>query len=443
MPLKTDAHTRSTSIESWTSPTSCEDGAQAAALDAADELSEFRREFHLPPDADGACAIYLAGNSLGLQPRGAQSLVEEELADWRRLAVLGHHVARRPWVDYHENLTKPAADLVGAGPTEVVHMNSTTVNLHLMMVSFYRPTQGRFKVLAERDAFSSDRYAFQSQIRHHGFDPAQALIELGPREGEQLLRTEDIVACIEKEATQLALVLFSGVNYATGQAYDLPAISAAARKYGCAVGFDLAHAVGNVPLHLHDWAPDFAVWCGYKYLNGGPGAVAGCFVHERHHAAALPRFSGWWGHDKRKRFLMPPQFEPSVGAEGWQISNPPILSMTPLLASYSLFERAGMARLRAKSIKLTEFLEALIARRLPEAIEIITPTDPQQRGCQLSLRVRAGRAAGQRIFKKLESRGVIGDWREPDIIRVAPVPLYNCFTELVTFAERLERVVRN
>ena len=413
------------------------------SLDAADGLAALGAEFRRPPAPDGSAAIYLAGNSLGLQPKRAAQFVREELEDWQRFGVLGHHDARRPWIGYHEYLTGALAGLVGAQPQEVVQMNSTTTNLHLMMVSFYRPTPARHRIIIERGAFPSDHYAITSQLRFHGYDPQHALIEVGPRPGEDTIRPGDILATIEREGSSVALVLFSGVHYATGQAFDLPAIAQAARRQNCAVGFDLAHAVGNLELRLHDWAPDFAVWCSYKYLNGGPGAVAGCFVHERHaRRPELPRFAGWWGQNKDTRFLMGPDFDPIPGAEGWQLSNPPVLGLAPLLASYELFAAASMARLRAKSVLLTDYLDYLLRDRVADAVQIVTPPTAGDRGCQLSLRLRAGRERGRAIFGELQRRGVISDWREPDIIRVAPVPLYNSFREVHDFVESLRAITR-
>lgn len=414
----------------------------AHALDRADDLAAFRDEFHLPIGPRGKPAVYFAGNSLGLQPKTAAALLSEELADWQRLAVLGHHEARRPWVQYHEFLTKVGAQLTGALPSEVVHMNSTTVNLHLMMASFYRPTPNRFRIVIEKGAFPSDRYAVTSQLRWHGLSKT-ALIECEPRAGEHCLRTEDLIELLDRSGNEIALVLLAGVQYATGQAFDIPAITAAGQRNGCVVGFDLAHAVGNVPLHLHDSGPDFAVWCSYKYLNGGPGAVAGCFVHERHaRAFERPRLAGWWGHDQEQRFRMDPEFKPIAGAQGWQVSNPPILGLTPLLASYAIFERAALSRLRAKSLRLTAFLEQVLERDVGPAIEILTPRDPAARGCQLSVRVRASRQRGRETFERLLAAGVICDWREPDIIRAAPTPLYNTFADVCVLVDGLATILQ-
>ena len=356
----------------------------------------------------------------------------------RRYAVLGHLEARRPWLPYHEQLTNDTALLVGARAGEVVNMNTLTVNLHLMMVSFYRPTAERFCVLIEKGAFPSDRYAVVSHLGHHGYTAAQALIEVAPRAGEHCVRHEDLEALLAREGRRIALVLLPGVQYRTGQSFDVARIARAAQAAGARVGFDLAHAAGNVELRMHDSGADFACWCTYKYLNAGPGAVAGCFVHERHaQAPDLPRFAGWWGHDKATRFMMPPDLELLAGAEGWQISNPPILSMAPLVVSLAMFREAGMSRLVEKSRALTGYLEFLVRARLPAAIEIVTPAAAAERGCQLSLRLRTGVQSGRRVFAALEERDVVCDWREPDIIRVAPVPLYNTFTEVWEFVEAL------
>jgi kynureninase len=382
--------------------------------------------------------VYLAGHSLGLQPKAAADLVAQELEDWRRLGVLGHHRARRPWIAYHESLAASLARLVGAAADEVVAMNSLTVNLHLMMVSFFRPTPGRSGVLIERSAFPSDRYAIVSQLQCHGLDAAQHLIEAAPRPGERCLRTADLLALIEREGPRLALVLLPGVQYLTGQCLDLAPLIAAAHRAGAAVGLDLAHAVGNTPLALHDWNADFAVWCSYKYLNAGPGAIGGCFVHARHGAnGALPRFAGWWGHDKAARFDMGPDFRPIGGAEGWQISNPPILSTAPLLASLELFDAAGFERLRRKSLALTAYFRARLHALPAGSVEIITPEAQTAHGCQLSLRLVRPAAAARRCHDRLAAAGVIGDWREPDILRLAPAPLYNSFSDVHAAVDRL------
>jgi kynureninase len=387
--------------------------------------------------------VYLSGHSLGLQPKAAAQFVEEELADWRRLGVLGHHEAGRPWIDYHEALAGPLAELVGAAPGEVVAMNSLTVNLHLMMVSFFRPDGARTKILMEQSAFPSDRYAVVSQLEFHGLTAAGSLVEVEPRPGERALRTEDLICAIEREGPRLALVLLPGVQYLTGQCLDLPPLIAAARRAGAAVGLDLAHSAGNTALHLHDWNADFAVWCSYKYLNGGPGAVGGCFVHERHAGAEpIPRFAGWWGHARATRFRMPLDFAPMEGAQGWQLSNPPILSTAPLLASLDVFKRATLPRLREKSLSLTGYLERLVRGLLPGLIEIITPAAPEQRGCQLSLRIDKPAHEARRAFERLGAAGVIADWREPDVLRLAPTPLYNSYSDVFNAVDALTRIVR-
>ena len=403
----------------------------AAALDAADPLAAFRQEFHIPAGPDGRPCAYFCGNSLGLQPTSAAAAVAQELADWARLGVEGHFHGTSPWLHYHETLAEPTARLVGARPLEVVVMNSLTVNLHLLLVSFYRPTATRYKILLEGGAFPSDQYALESQARLHGLDPADALVELLPRPGEHTLRTEDIEARIAELGDSLATVLIGGVNYYTGQAFDMAAIARAGHAAGALVGFDLAHAAGNLPLHLHDWDVDFACWCSYKYLNSGPGGPAGVFVHERFaHRPDLLRLAGWWGHDPADRFQMKKGFRPMPGAAGWQLSNAPILPMAVHRASLALVDRAGgMAALRRKSEQLTAYLEHLIQGLdlPPDVLEIITPADPAQRGCQLSVLVhRRGRA----LFDHLAAQGVVADWREPNVIRLAPVPFYNSFADV-------------
>lgn len=411
----------------------------ARDLDAADPQSAQRDGFHIPPHSDGTPSVYLTGNSLGLQPARTEAMLLEELADWRRLGVEGHLEATRPWLPYHEQLTPLLAELVGAEAQEVVAMNTLTVNLHLLLVSFYRPSGRRRKLLIEQPAFPSDRYAAESQVRHHGLDPADALLEIGPRAGEDHIRMEDLAALIEREAEELACILWPGVQYYSGQAFDLAEITRLGHAVGATVGFDLAHAAGNLELALHDAGCDFASWCSYKYLNGGPGAIAGAFVHARHAGAELPRFAGWWGHDKATRFRMGPTFVPLAGAEGWQLSNPPILSMTPVLASLQVFREAGgMAALRERSLRLTAYWERLIKERLDGRVAILSPADPAQRGCQLSLRIIAPGHEGKAVFQRLQAAGVIADWREPDVIRIAPVPLYNRFEEAHDFVERLE-----
>jgi kynureninase len=410
----------------------------AVSRDRADGLAAFRSRFHLPPGKSRKLVIYLAGNSLGLQPTTVRALVDEELDDWARHGVAGHQDSRRPWLHYHEQLAQDTALLVGATADEVINMNTLTVNLHLMMVSFYRPTPERPCILIEAGAFPSDRYAVVSQLAYHRLIVRDTLLEVAPRSGEHCIRMEDLESLLEREGQRIALVLLPGVQYRTGQAFDLARITKLARAQGCRVGFDLAHSIGNLPHALHDWGPDFACWCNYKYLNGGPGAVGGCFVHARHaNAADLPRFAGWWGHDKATRFLMGPNFKVLPGAEGWQISNPPILSMAPLIAALATFREAGLPRLREKSVALTGFLEFLLENRLRTEIEIVSPRNPAERGCQLSLRLRSGAARGKAVFDELGRRDVVCDWREPDHIRVAPVPLYNSFEEAWDFVDIL------
>ncbi|HTK85549.1 MAG TPA: kynureninase [Patescibacteria group bacterium] len=406
------------------------DRAFAEKMDAADALRSFRAQFHIPKMKDDRDTIYLCGNSLGLQPRTTQPAILQELKDWQELGVEGHFRAKNPWWPYHESVTKQTAALVGARPSEVVVMNSLTVNLHLMMVSFYRPTPERFKIIIETPVFPSDLYAVESQLRFHGHDPAGALIKLKPRKGEDTLRTEDIEDVIAKKGKQVALVLIGGVNYYTGQYFDIARITKAAHAVGATAGFDLAHAAGNVAMKLHDWDVDFACWCSYKYLNAGPGSLAAVFVHERHGKNfELPRFCGWWGHDPKTR-LKGIDFDPAAGAEGWQLSNPPILSLAAVKASLDIFAGAGIDRLREKSIKLTGYLEFLLDSLDTDAFRIMTPRAPDARGCQLSLTVREN---GKAVHAQLEKAGVVCDWRDPDCIRVAPVPLYNSFADVHEF----------
>lgn len=410
----------------------------AMALDAADPLRPLRGEFLIPKHKHNE-QIYFCGNSLGLQPRGARAHVLQVLDKWSHEAVEGHFTGQAQWMTYHEQVREPLARVVGAQPSEVVAMNSLTANLHLMMVSFYRPTSERAAIVIEAGAFPSDRHAVESQIRFHGFDPATHLFEVEPDQADGTLSMEAIERAIGEHGPRTALVLWPGIQYRTGQAFELKKIARLAHAQGAVAGFDLAHAVGNVPVDLHDSQADFAVWCHYKYMNAGPGAVAGCFVHERHARTSRPRFAGWWGHEKETRFQMGPQFVPTPGADGWQLSNPPILALAPLLASLELFDKAGgMTAIRTKSEKITGFLEALIRARVPETLEIVTPSDPARRGSQLSLRVAGGRERGRELFEYLSSVGTIGDWREPDVIRISPAPLYNKFMDVYRFVEEVE-----
>lgn len=409
----------------------------ADALDAADPLRHFRDQFLLPRHGDGEQA-YFCGNSLGLQPRGVRDALLQELDDWAALGVEAHFHGRHPWMPYHNEVRDGLAHIAGALPSEVVAMNSLTANLHLLMVSFYRPTAERPAILIEAGAFPSDRHAVAAQIRFHGFDPARDLIEVEPDEANGTISLAAIDRVLGEHGHRIALVLWPGVQYRTGQAFDLAAITRLAHARGCRVGFDLAHAAGNLPLALHDSGADFAAWCSYKYLNSGPGAVAGAFVHERHARADLPRFAGWWGHDQATRFKMGPEFVPTPGADGWQLSNPPILALAPLRVSLELFGRAGLPALREKSEKLTAYLEALVLARLPQVLEIVTPAEPERRGCQLSLRVRGGRDQGRALFEFLVAQGIVGDWREPDVIRISPVPLYNRFADVRRFIAAVE-----
>ncbi|MBB4596872.1 kynureninase [Xanthomonas arboricola] len=411
--------------------------AHAVALDAADPLRHLRDDFVFPQHA-GQDQTYFVGNSLGLQPRGARAMVAEVLDQWGALAVEGHFTGPTQWLTYHQLVRDGLARVVGAQPGEVVAMNTLSVNLHLMMASFYRPTPERGAILIEAGAFPSDRHAVESQLRLHGLDPATQLIEVEADQPNGTVSMAAIADAIARHGPRLALVLWPGIQYRTGQAFELGKIARLARAQGAVVGFDLAHAVGNIALTLHDDGADFAVWCHYKYLNAGPGAVGGCFVHARHANSDLPRMAGWWGHEQQSRFRMEPQFVPSPGAEGWQLSNPPVLALAPLRASLELFDQAGMPALRAKSEQLTGHLEQLIHARVPQVLQIVTPAEPAQRGCQLSLRVAGGRAQGRSLFEYLQSAGVLGDWREPDVIRIAPVPLYNRFSDLHRLVEQVE-----
>ncbi len=412
----------------------------AERLDQDDPLGAFRKRFHIPKRENGEEETYFCGNSLGLQPKSAPAYVQEALEAWARMGVRGHFEGKHPWLPYHEFATEKLARLMGALPLEVAAMNSLTANLHLLMVSFYRPTAERHKILIEAQAFPSDRYAVRSQIQFHGFDPDESLIEATAGKGEAIIRIEDLLELIEREGDSIALILWPGVQFYTGQAFALKKIAEAGHRKGCAVGFDLAHAAGNVVLNLHDSWADFAVWCSYKYLNAGPGAVAGCFVHERHAKRFdLPRFVGWWGHDKSTRFSMPSLFDLTPGAEGWQLSNPPILSLAPLLASLDLFDDVGMEALRRKSVKLTGYLERLLIERCRDKVAILTPADPSERGCQLSIKLQDGK----RIHEGLLASGIACDWREPDVIRIAPAPLYNRFVEAFDFVDRLRGMLEH
>ena len=410
----------------------------AKELDGEDPVREFRDKFHLPLGKDGQPLIYFAGNSLGLMPKAARQIVEEELDNWASLGVDAHHATGTPWYSYHEALREPTARLAGAKPVEVIYMNSLTVNLHLMLATFYRPTKSRFKILMEEPAFPSDTYAVKTQIVHHGLDPKDALILARPRKGEFTIRTEDIVDLINKQGDRLAVVMFGGVNFFTGQLLEIEKITAAAHKHGVLAGFDLAHAIGNVPLSLHDWNVDFAVWCSYKYLNSGPGAVAGAFVHERHATnTKLPRLAGWFGNDPNTRFLLhlEPEFMPVASADGWQISNPPIFAMAPLRVSLAMFDQAGgMESLRAKSVRVTTYLEFLLDQNASKRFTIITPKSVNERGCQLSILAHEHAKA---LHGELIAAGVKCDFREPNVIRVAPTPLYNTFHEVWRFVRIL------
>ncbi len=410
---------------------------RARQQDADDPLRDFRAQFHIPRH-DGHEIAYFCGNSLGLQPKGARAYVDEVMDKWARDAVEGHFLEPAPWMPYHALVRDGLADVVGALPSEVVAMNSLTANLHLMMVSFFRPDAQRNLILMEAGAFPSDRHAMASQLHFHGLSPERHLIELAPDRTDGTFSMDAIARAIEAHRDRLALVLWPGVQYRTGQAFDLAEIARLGHAAGAVVGFDLAHAVGNLPLRLHDGGADFAVWCHYKYMNAGPGAVAGCFVHERHAHTDRPRFAGWWGHDQATRFRMGPEFVPTPGADGWQLSNPPVLGLAPLRASLDLFARAGMGALRAKSEALTGHLEALIRAHLADTLQIVTPTAAHERGCQLSLRVIGGRERGRALFEFLASRGVLGDWREPDVIRISPAPLYNTFADVQRFARAVQ-----
>jgi kynureninase len=412
--------------------------AFAQQLDAQDQLSQYQNEFSFP-QVNGKKVIYFTGNSLGLQPKRAKTYVDEVMNDWANLAVEGHFYAEKPWWDYHERFANPLSKLVGALPSEVTVMNTLTVNLHLLMVSFYRPTATRYKIICEEKAFPSDQYLFQSQVNFHGYATEDAIVEVKRREGEHNIRLEDVLAKINAVGDELALVLIGGVNYYTGQVFDMKTITKAGHHVGAYVGWDLAHAAGNIELQLHDWQVDFAAWCSYKYMNSGPGNASGCFIHEKHHTnSELPRFAGWWGHNKERRFKMEPQFDPIQGADGWQISNLPILSLAPYLASVELFAEIGMETLIAKRNTITAYLEFIlreIDREVKGNFEIITPSNPSERGCQLSVFLHG---EGRRLFDYLMKNGVIIDWREPNVIRLAPVPIYTSFEDIYRFGQILK-----
>ena len=414
----------------------------AQQLDAQDKLSKYQEEFIFPKVNDKK-VIYFTGNSLGLQPKRTKKYIDEVMNDWANLAVEGHFYAEKPWWDYHERFANPLSKLVGALPAEVTVMNTLTVNLHLLMVSFYRPTKSRYKIICEEKAFPSDQYMFQSQVHFHGYKTEDAIVEIKRRNGEHNIRLEDVLAKIEEVGEELALVLIGGVNYYTGQVFDMKTITAAGHKAGAYVGWDLAHAAGNVKLELHDWNVDFAAWCSYKYMNSGPGNASGCFVHEKHHQDAdLPRFAGWWGHNKERRFKMEPTFDPVHGADGWQVSNLPVLSLAPYLASVDMFDEIGMEALIEKRNLITSYLEFIlqeIDKEVDSTFEIITPSNPAERASQLSVLLHG---EGRSLFDYLMENGVITDWREPNVIRLAPVPLYTSFADMYEFGQILKRGIQ-
>ena len=416
----------------------------AQSLDAQDELRKYRDEFHFP-HVNGKQVIYFTGNSLGLQPKRTKTYVDEVMNDWANLAVEGHFYSDKPWWDYQERFAVPLSEIVGAKPTEVGVMNTLTVNLHLLMVSFYNPTPHKYKIICEEKAFPSDQYMFQSQVKFHGFDPKDAIVEIKRREGEANIRLEDVLAKIDEVGNELALVLIGGVNYYTGQVFDMKTITAAGQKHGAYVGWDLAHAAGNVKLNLHDWNIDFAAWCSYKYMNSGPGNASGFFVHEKHHNdKELKRFAGWYGHNKERRFKMEPDFDPVHGADGWQISNLPILSLAPYLASVEMFAEVGMDKLITKRNLITSYLEFIlheIDNELEGAdFEILTPSNQEERGCQLSVYLHG---QGRELFDRLMKNGVITDWREPNVIRLAPAPFYCSFEDMYEFGQILKELISN
>ncbi len=414
----------------------------AQQLDSQDEISNYRNEF-IFPKVNGKQVIYFTGNSLGLQPKRTQAYVDEIMSDWANLAVEGHFYAEKPWWDYQERFANPLSKVVGANPKEVTVMNTLTVNLHLLMVSFYRPNGRRYKIICEEKAFPSDQYMLQSQVKFHGFDPKDAIVEIKRREGEHNIRHEDVLAKIDEVGDELALLLMGGVNYYTGQVFDMKTITAHAQSKGAYVGWDLAHAAGNIKLELHDWNVDFAAWCSYKYMNSGPGNASGIFVHEKHHHdSSLNRFAGWWGHNKERRFKMEPEFDPVHGAEGWQISNLPVITLAPYLASVEMFDEVGMDKLIAKRDKITSYLEFILSEIQKEVngnFEVITPAEPKERACQLSVYLHG---EGRNLFDYLMKNGVITDWREPNVIRLAPVPLYCSFEDMYDFGQVLKRGIQ-
>jgi kynureninase len=410
----------------------------ARMLDSKDILAPYRNEF-LFPQHNGRNVIYFTGNSLGLQPKRTKKFVDEIMQDWANLAVEGHFYAQKPWWDYQERFAEPLSKIVGALPSEVTVMNTLTINLHLLMVSFYRPTNSRYKIICEEKAFPSDQYMFQSQVNAHGLNPDEVIVEIKRREGEHNIRHQDIIDKINEVGDELALVLIGGVNYYTGQVFDMQAITKAGHDAGAYVGFDLAHAAGNIQMQLHDWNVDFAAWCSYKYMNSGPGNVSGCFIHEKHHRSDLPRFAGWWGHNKERRFMMEPRFAPAEGANGWQVSNLPVLSLAPYLASLEMFDEVGMDKLVAKRDLITAYLEFVlheIDKEVDSTFEIITPSEPDQRASQLSVFLHG---EGRSLFDYLMKNGVITDWREPNVIRLAPVPLYCSFEDMYDFGQILKQ----
>lgn len=413
----------------------------AVQQDLLDELSEYREQFHIPKDENGKDWLYFTGNSLGLQPKSTKNYINQELDDWANLGVEGHIEAKNPWITYHEFLTDSMAKIVGAKPIEVVVMNTLTTNLHLLMVSFYQPTKTKFKIVIESDAFPSDRYAVESQLKFHGYHPEDSVILWEPREEEELLRIEDLETILNEQGDEIALLLIGGVNYYTGQYLGLKQIATLGHAKDCMVGIDLAHGVGNIQPNLHDSKVDFAAWCTYKYLNSGPGSLAGLFVHEKHaYNKDLKRFSGWWNHNKETRFNMRQPFDVMAGAEGWQLSNPPILSMAAIKASLDMFNEVGMEALREKSLKLTSYFEFLINELNNDKIRIITPSNPEERGCQLSIQVKN---ADKSLHQKLTDAHIITDWREPDVIRCAPTPLYNTFEDVYKMVEKLKEILND